>query len=193
MSRQELSGTFQVPILQDFVTPVTANGPLWTPGSTIAQPTTPQPQINSNWTVISLTLSGYLTLAADSLRPPKFGKLGKIVGALTLDIPLQPGNFTSNPPLQPLPPDLSLSGSMWDPTIDPLPPLFSSGGTPNPLTCLPISTVISPPVPLEIIAGKTIWIGVWMFPSLLGLNAIGLTNALEVVNPNYSLVYDDGL
>ena len=196
MSRQELSGTFSVNLLKDFVTPTTANAPVWTPGVTIAQQVTPQPQINSNWNIISLTLAGYLAIAQLNVlggNPPTFGKLGRISGAITLDVPLQPGNFTSDPPLQPNPPDLSLAGDLWNPANDPLPPIWdSSGNVPNPLTWLPVSTVISPPVPLEIVPGKIIWIGIWMNPSLLGLNGVGLTTVLTLANANYSLVYDDG-
>jgi hypothetical protein len=127
-----------------------------------------------------------------------FGKLGKIQAGLSIDAPYSQSAAIAamsqqGPALQQLPPDLSLVNSLFDPSSDPLPPALTGGSLPPPNQTLQLQATISPPIPLEIIAGKIIYCGVWMFPSLLGQNPIGASIGMGITPPNYTMVYDDGL
>ncbi len=199
--RQQVNGVFpnKAQLLADPVLIQAANEPSRTNGSTEIAIASPSPQINSKWTLVSVSILGYLfvNLAFSSRL---FGKFGVIRGGFSLDQTfIQEYLLGSNPSLQSLPYDLSLTGVMWDPASDQLPPItdgnnIGSGNT-SELLGMPISCTISPQVPLDIIAGKETFIGIWMDPSLLGSpdgpNADG--SGLMIIGPTYSMIYDDGL
>lgn len=236
MTRQVLSGSFGNTILSNVqfqggasVDPTTvpflcdvdilnvANEPQRTKGQTIAVDLTPSPQINSTWELLSVAISGALTLANITVDQSNhydvavpFGKFGSIIAGLVVDGNLQlpqvsttQGNIftTFIQPLQPYPLDTSLLTPLWDPTIDDMPPIALRGNTqvsiatPNPLVSIdgtPLTLAIRAnllfPIPLQVIPGRRIQAGIWMNPSVLGVTPISSADTFGIADTGLTLL-----
>jgi hypothetical protein len=189
----------------------------WTDGATMFVPSVlGGPGISQGWSLLSVSIQGYLALISwDNIFAPtstyqSFGKLGKIVAGLILDEPLQQSSgvfFSATAPfteaMVPLPSDGTLVDTLFDPDVDAMPPQMVQGQigenvfTVNGIVMLPVSVTIQPPNPIDIIAATPPTLGIWMTPSLLGVNNLTQSTAqfigLTLMNGSFTVDYDDGL
>lgn len=157
--------------------------------------------------VQSVAIRCYLMFIDDSGAAPGrsdyFGQLGALIGGMfATDSP----SFTQGGPtpwehsLLALPSDPTLATDIWNPATDPLPPLinvndeFGRSLNPTPGQTLPVSGVISPPLPIDVPIGSQIAVGLWWLPSLIGCKTLSTGGLLELTafNSSYTIVYDDG-
>lgn len=204
--RSFLSG--DVRILQDTPSPPAGIGQtVRSPGATTIIPAVMGgPDISQNWTIISVSIQAYAVLCGGFTTAPLncCGKFGKAVAALIPQGTSSTAISNSEPwtyPMLPLPSDSTLTEDLWNPANDDLPPLswFDTLQTESnqiPLdTTLPVSAVISPPVPIRIEYGVQPALGIWLTPSLFTNLAASesLPFGLTFINGSYTVNYDDGL
>lgn len=168
---------------------------VWSPGSTLVDQANLQ-GVGQHWKLLSIAVQASLLHKKNS---PCWGKLGRIFSAVdpTGITPSTGGGSTPN--VLPLPSDATLITTLWDPTINDLPPDINISDPENIGTAqnpgLPISSVISLPVPLPVEASVQVTIGLWIFPSLITAPFSGAgTPPLQIyiVNGKYTLNFDDG-
>jgi hypothetical protein len=177
----------------------------------------PTPQ--QKWKFISASVQAYLGLSSGAYDGANyhsetvvgFGKLERIIAAIDPSNPLGQSGFSPGANNQPwsvavelLPSDSTLQCELWNPAEDPLPPAcpFYYGGPtgitpPTPQQLLPISGLIMPPNPIELIPGQSPYLGIWMLPSLLGARSIGVNAVnnffgLSMYYGSWTINYDDG-
>lgn len=185
----------RINVVDQWIAPNTQFTSLWSPGATIIDTIQPTVSPNQRWKVLSLSVVGKLNLINNS--PGTYGKLGKVLIGLSLDeLPetIAGGGAPYATSMRPLLPDSTLMIPLWDPAADPLPPSsgdFSIGGPP-PTTYLSKEAALLPPVPIDLIPGQSIAIGIWITPSLLASNSFGGRTNLAVWDAIWTVNYDDG-
>jgi hypothetical protein len=184
--------------LQDLAQVPAANGVAVSGGATLIDSLAASPAGSQKWNLISLSMQGYLCLSCGSTGTP-YGDLGRIIaGILSPTSPQQLSQGTNVPwvnPMLPLPNDMSLMTTLFDPIIDSTPALSTAflRDAVDPLSQLtPVSATVSPPNPIQLIGGEGLSIGIWVYPSLLGCSAFGAVG-LQLQYMSYTLAYDDGL
>lgn len=135
---------------------------------------------------------------------PVYGKLGKVFTGITTlgDQTTSAGGFQpSITKVLPLPPDLTLLTTLYDPDNDPTPPVYQRGATDSPASIpagfsplglqLVQTVTLSAPVPIP--RGTVTYIGLWLNRALVRAAPSGnVAVALVVMDSTYSIVYDDG-
>lgn len=174
-------------------------GSVWSPGGTIIDRINNlKPQRNQDWSVISVTLQAQLTFVTPGRI---YGKIGKLLAALVTDPtvtqatagPGSGGQPWANPML-PLPQDMTLSVDLWNPVSDPLPPADIITGSATQANALNVTATIAPPVPIDLVSGIDIGVGIWMLPALYGWStASSVGMGLVVYNARWQVNYDDNL
>lgn len=185
----------------------------WTTGATIIERVALQPQAPSQWTLVAYSITAQILLWSNQPGPSTpqqpnnaYGKLGKIIGSVsTVGVPtLDVGSGAGNPwviPALPLPTDSTVSIDLFDPAVDPLPTQLPLPILKVPPVSTPVNKSLQLPIPLDISAGS-LYIGMWMMPSLLatmytgGPPPQGINQPLSfliILNSSYTIIYDDGL
>lgn len=173
-------------------------------GATIVDLLSLAPEPQQKWTLQSIAIQAYMLIELSSSAGVSslYGKLSKIVGGLLLPpYAYASGNssFPADRPMRPLPPDPSLTVTLWDPAIDqlsPMVPINTVTSQSAPSKMLPISGVIQLPQPLPLEPGVEIGVGIWILPALIGfanLNNGQVTFSIEVRRATYAIAYDNGL
>lgn len=196
--------------ITDFaVTPGPNNQSVWSLGATLLDVVTLTGGSPTKLCrVQSLSMQCYLTLTDNSGAAPArsayFGKLGKLLGGMFV---ADAAISTSGGPtpwahtMLSLPADPTLVTEIWNPANDPLPPLrnvndggFTAGLTPNPNQTLPVSGIVSPPIPVDVPIGQEVAVGLWMTPSLIGCTGTSAGGNLELTafSSTFTIAYDDG-
>lgn len=194
------ASTFNVNVADFFLSAIAPNQPGWSSGGTIIQPTPLEgPSLSQKWSIISLSITGYLWLTNPSAGNI-FGKLGRLIAGLVVDQDAPTtGTHITNPfgiykpwtnPMLALPSDTTLTDVMWDGNIDPLPP--QGPNPPSPSSMLPVTATINPPVPIKLNPQQPPYAGIWMTPSLLGATD-GAVPSLALYGSSWAINYDDGL
>lgn len=172
-------------------------GCAWSTGETVIIPFPVEPALNQQWEIYSITITGGLVFYTTQQA---FGKFGRIIAGLITNRDAQTTVSSLGPsipqvPLLAPPLDQTLLATLWDPEVNPMPPIQDDGTVAITVqNSLLIGGTITPPNPLEIIAGEPLFLGIWMLPSLLGWQS-GSASAnmeLEVFNLQYSISYDNG-
>jgi hypothetical protein len=172
------------------------NGPGWTQGATLVDIISPNdliPRPGKNFTILGVSVGG--RLAVQQNGPTLYGKFGKIVIGMpmTPDSSSSPTGFGYLPyttPALPLPSDLSLISTLWDPEVDSLPPSFANSSL-DPTNLLPVYASIDLSIPLLVTTGISPVVGIWMLPSLLSSGGSQPSIQLSMYYATYSVVYDD--
>jgi hypothetical protein len=175
-----------------------------TPGATIITRIAPGgPQQNQRWTLVSVSVQAYLALASSGAPsyPRIGGKLGRIIAGLITDPAQAPTPLPFVSVAQPLPLDSTLTSSLFDPKNDDAPPTFdgalfpgSLGANVTPDKLLAIQADISPPLPIGIVPGEPMSVGIWMMPSVLSSVVTGPSEVDFILAwASYTINYDDGL
>jgi len=161
------------------------------------------PYIEQHWQLISVSVQMYLRWIHDSSVAPyaMFGKLGRILTGLSVDqVMSTQADDQYLTTVAELPTDTSLVTDLWNPVNDPMPPIGYSGGggvsLQTPYNALAMTAQISPPNPIDLFEGVNPVVGIWMMPSLLGVNpAAPLANGvgLDVAAAKFTINYEDGL
>lgn len=146
--------------------------------------------------LIGLTINAQIGLIYQAGAPSYFGKLGRVVGGLTLtgQRTVGPGIATWVIPQQPLPSDLSLVGDIWNHDNDPTPPVITAPAAPpaGPQN-LQIGLSLTLPQPVILPRGNDLCIGIWQMPSFVAAMNPGVPAVYPIVLAAvWSLVYDDG-
>jgi hypothetical protein len=203
VARNRLNSPFRVegsslPInVTDLVANVGPNGNGYTPGATIIDLVRLGPGISSKWTLLSISVQGYLQVFETATAQPLYGRLGRIIAGLTLD---SPPNQTqgSGPqpwtvPMLPITPDTTLTTDLWNPASDPMPPTQVASIDDTPSKNLPVQANIVLPVPYQVIPGVTPTVGIWMTPSILATSSgTGVQFGLLLTRATWTADYDDG-
>lgn len=168
-------------------------------GGTIIDTASIAPGISSKWKLQALSIQGYMAIVNGGAQ--LFGKPGKTIGGIILppNNP-QPTGTSAEPgiqPMLPLPPDPTLTMTLWDPDLDPNLPQINTSFTPGntPIDAfLPISGQLQLPQSVSLQPGEPITIAMWRLPSILGSAAsVTATAFVAVFLSTYALTYDDGL
>lgn len=189
----------------------TINTPQRTSGAIVRFPAAlPGPSISEKWSLVSLSITGYLRWingVGGGNPVTGFGKFGKMGAAID---PFHETTTTQNHlggggpwdfPIQTLPADQSLAVTLWDPDVNDLPPAYKYND-PNPPSdlsqTLPVTGVVTPPNPIPLYAGLQPGIVMWFTPSLLGVTAhsvdggFGTYIGIMMISGSYNINYDDG-
>lgn len=145
--------------------------------------------------ILGLTVGGGLVLRSGGTPSSRWGRFGRIIAGLTT-IGTQDNSPSAAilPQLQPLPPDLSLVGDLWNPANDPLPPIPTSTTNLVPGQTLRVGLALTLPQPIRI-ANNNLFVGIWMLPSIIGATSIALpvpSVSLFLQQVTWSVTYDDG-
>lgn len=153
--------------------------------------------------LISMSVTAYLGLAANATSGNiPYGLFGRIVAGTDPNAVTPFGGFVfgaNSQPwsviMEPFPPDPSLVSEMWNPANDPMPPAIAPySAVPGFDSLLPITAVISPPVPITLPGTNAPYVGIWMTPSLYGapVGLAGGVAGMMLFYGNSVLTYDDG-
>lgn len=158
------------------------------------------PTPSQAWKLISVGVRASLQNGFNLFAMRPFGKLGAIKMGIVLNDDVSPtsisvlsgiGNVPFGVPILPLPTDPSLTELLWTPESNPLPP-----GAGQPST-LDVNATIFPPVPLDLSPGVPLSVGIWVSPSIVGVNAEPFGGhqpiaTIIVHSAAYTITYEDG-
>lgn len=191
-------GTLQC--VQDHLAITAANASAYSPGATALVAAQLAPTLAQNWSIVSVSFQAYVGIGLNGRQ--MYGRLGKVIGGLVLDVaqPTVGAGQPYNPTLLPLPSDSSMSTVLYDGENDPMPPSIDNANQAQPnlnsLRACPGSVAL--PVPKAILGGSAtnITLGVWITPSLIGCPLIpgpGADFRMLVYLVTYSIAYDNGV
>lgn len=184
--------------------------PGWSGGATLIDQLLFQPPQFSSWHILSYSINAGLSFESYfndlDTEFPIYGKLGKIFAALQLDTgPTTGGSLPGTMtyaigapyicPALPLPNDMTLGVTLFDPGSDPAPPTNYWNATTTVPNLLPLTASLQLAQPMQVTGSASIGIGLWICPSLLsgsGTNG-GAAGGLCLRNGTYTVYYDDGV
>lgn len=196
--------------LIDALTPGSTGNSNWTTGAAIVDSVAlPIRSVKSTWRIYSVSFTARLLMIVNYILPAtgiasRFGKLGALNCGMSLQgpqtisahIPGGPAYPYTTLDESPLPRDSSLVSRLWDPATNPLPPINYLQTPHSPAELLDLSGGITPPQPIDMPAGGSLYAGLWLEPALMSCYAppgVGsqLGQWLAVYSGQYEIYFDE--